>query len=64
MSSGTGSSKVDQGSSSLAYVPNTGVEAPLGVEFHVAFNSEMGGRAELELGAIVPDWDSTSMIGD
>ena len=29
-----------------------------------AFNSEIGGRAELELGAMVPDGDSTSMIGD
>ena len=55
MSSGTGSSEVDQGSFSLAYVPNTGVEAPLGVEFPVALNSEIGGRTELELGAIVPD---------
>ena len=64
MSPGTGSSEVAQGSSSSAYVPNTGVEAPLGVEFPVAFNSEIGGRAELELGAMVPDWDSTSMIGD
>ena len=27
------------------------------------FNSEIGGRAELELGAVVPDWDSTSIMG-
>ena len=45
-------------------MPNTGVEAPFGVGFSDACNSEIEGRAELELGAIFPTWDSTSMIGD
>ena len=64
ISSGTGSSEVNHGSSSWTYVPNTGVEDPLGVEFPVAFDSEIGGRVELEEGAMGPDWDSTPIIGD
>ena len=62
-STGIASSLIAQGSSVSTYVPNFGVEVSLGGELPGTSNSEIGGRAELELGAMVSDWDSTSIRG-
>ena len=62
-STGTVSSLAAQGSSVSALVPNFGVEVSLGGKLPETFNSDIAGRAELELGAIGPDWGSTSMMG-
>ena len=62
-STGIASSLIAQGSFVSTYVPNFGVEVSLGGELPGTSNSEIGGRAELELGAMVSDWDSTSIRG-